>query len=137
MGQAKQRKVEIAKLKILSKPRDCTGFDIFWQVDKLVNGDGIYDLPSITNKIADWAAHPEGLGFTGKPKVEVKKSDSPFHNECVQITLLWNKSVKIDGPAGLGRLAYILRHGDNGYSGAEFYMSTTEMLEELQALEAA
>ena len=36
MGQAKQRRADIQALKILTKPRRVTGFDIFYELDKAI-----------------------------------------------------------------------------------------------------
>jgi hypothetical protein len=137
MGQAKQRKAEIAKLKILSEPREVNGFDMFWQADKIVNEDGLYDLSGITAKIGDWAAHLEGFGFKGPPSVEVSNTDKvnhPVHQDCIMITLKWNHWVKVDIPQSLSRLRYVLQHGDNGYSGAEFYCRVEDIEEMRNAL---
>lgn len=132
MGQARQRKAEIAKLKMLSQPREVEGFDMFWQADKMVNEDGLYDLPGITATIGEWAAHLEGLGFKGPPSVDISntyKDSHPFHPECIKITLKWNQWVKVDIAQSLSRLRYLLQHGDNGYSGAEFYCRVEDIEE--------
>jgi hypothetical protein len=146
MGQAKNRKAEIAKLKILSAPRATNGFDMFWQADSsLINADGIIDLPGISFAVAKWAAHPEGLGFEGTPTVTVDKNeDNDYHNDGVKITLKWDKYVKVDIATALHRLRYVIT-GPEGkefasYSGAEFYVSvedSTEMIQSLKDLEAA
>jgi len=140
MGQAKLRKAEIAELKILTSPRATNGFDMFWIADEnLVNDKGMIDLPGITNLVATWAAHPEGLGFEGKPTVSVEKNEGyRYHKDGVKITLKWDKYVKINIVSALSRLRYVIT-GPEGkeftsYSGAEFYVKEQAKEDLIQSL---
>ena len=146
MGQAKLRKAEIAKLKIMNQPRPTNGFDMFWVVDdNLIDANGIIDLPGITATIITWAAHPEGLGFTGSPTISIDKVENyPFHKDGIKITLKWDHYVKMDIVKALPRLRYVIT-GPEGkeftsYSGAEFYIrehASNDMIQALKDLEAA
>ena len=146
MGQAKQRKAEIAELKILTSPRATNGLDMFWTADdNLVTKEGMINLPHITNAVATWAAHPEGLGFEGKPTITVDKNEGyRYHKDGVKITLKWDKYVNIDIVKALHRLRYVIT-GPEGkeftsYSGAEFYIKEAarkEMIQNLKDLQAA
>lgn len=127
MGQARRRKADIAKLKMLSAPLHTNGFDMFWTADEnLINDTGMVDLPSITNLIATWAAHPEGLGFEGAPLVNVEKVEGyRFHKDGIKITLKWDNYVRVNIVEALGRIRYVICGSDNlfpSYSGAEFYI---------------
>jgi len=146
MGQAKLRKAEIAELKILTAPRATNGFDMFWVADEnLITKDGMIDLPGITNLVATWAAHPEGLGFEGKPTITVDKNENyRFHKDGVKITVKWDKYVKIDIVKALHRLRYVITGAEGkeftSYSGAEFYIkeaASKEMIQSLKDLQAA
>ena len=146
MGQAKLRAKEIAELKILTSPRATNGFDMFWTADdNLISKEGIINLPELTNLVATWAAHPEGLGFTGKPTITVDKNQGyRFHKDGVKITLKWDKYVKINIPSALHRLRYVISGPDNkeftSYSGAEFYIkqdASKEMVQSLKDLAVA
>jgi hypothetical protein len=142
MGQAKQRKAEIAMMKILSAPRSTNGFDMFWIADdNLVSKEGMINLPEITKQVAIWASHPEGLGFVGKPSVSVDKVEGyRFHKDGIKITLKWKEYVTIDVAKSLNRLRYVIS-GPEGkefisYSGAEFYIKEKASKEMMNALRA-
>ena len=140
MGQAKNRKAEIAKLKILSAPRPTNGFDMFWVADDdLITQEGILDLSGVTALVAEWAAHPEGLGFEGTPAVTTEiVENNRFHKNGIKITLKWDKYVTINIAEALSRLRYVIT-GDEGkeftsYSGAEFYIKESASKEMIDAL---